>query len=416
MQERTKRILVILLFILSVFVIGFVMYVVFFGGEGILPTPGEQPTEGEQTTGGLTPAQEGAPGTGEFIPTTEGESALPQAAAVAGGGLTQTIALTTGPVQNTTLSADGKSMNFYNNEDGHFYTISKDGTVVSLSSQTFPNVESVAWNGQSEKAVITFPDDSKIVYDFENETQVTLPRHWDSVEFSPTSNQLIAKSLTLDPNNRWLVTANDNGSNVVPIQALGDNADKVTINWSPNDQVVAFADTATILGVESSSSFDTKTIYPIGKNEENFRGLVVEGYGFESTWSPSGKTLLYSVYSDYSQGKPLLWLVDGTSANMGDRRHSLGLNTWVNKCTWSSDTIVYCAVPQNLPDNAGLQPSLYENLPDVLYKVNPSNNSISVVAIPETDTTMKNLSVSNDESSLYYTDAATGQLKLIKLK
>jgi hypothetical protein len=415
MQEQTKRILSIILFIGSTVAIGLVLYTVFFAEEKTDETPGAiTPTE-EQTGGALVPSKEGVPGAAVVPGTTEG-GVLPQASAIAVGGLTQITALTTGPVQNTTLSANGKGVNFYNNEDGRFYSIDKDGNIVKLSSQTFPDVKTVAWNGSSEKAVLTFPDESKIVYDFQNQTQVTLPKHWDDVNFSPTSNQLIAKSLALDPNNRWLVVSSDNGSNVVPIEALGNNANKVDISWSPNDQVVAFADTASLTGGETTSSFDSKIIYPVGKNQENFKGLLVEGFGFKPSWSPSGKTILYSVYSDYSQGKPLLWLVDGTSSTMGDHRRSMGLNTWVEKCTWSTDTTIYCAVPQNLPENAGLQPTLYADLPDVLYKVDLANNLTTAIAIPATDTTMKNLSVSKDESALYYTDAVTGQLQLIKLK
>lgn len=415
MQERPKRILLIMGFIGSVIVIGLAMYIVFFAEGPGVTTPEGPGSLTEQPPGSFPSSLDGTPGTGGGAGTTDG-GALPEAATVASGGVTQTIALTTGPVQNTTLSADGNKINFYNEEDGFFYTIDKDGNIVKLSTQTFPNVQSVEWNRDAEKAVMVFPDDSKIVYNFQTQSQVTLPKHWEDVEFSPTSDSLIAKSLALDPNNRWLVISNDNGSNVTSIQALGGNADKVEVNWSPNDQVVGFADTSSIVGTNSTSGFDTKVIYPIGKNQENFKGLVVEGFGFAPSWSPSGKTILYSVYGDYSQGKPLLWLVGGTAASMGENRHSLGINTWVDKCTWSSDTIVYCAVPQNLPPNAGLQRTLYATRPDTLYKLDLTSGRNSVVAIPETDTTMTSLSVSADGSALYYTDAFSGQLKLIKLK
>lgn len=415
MQEQQKRILSIILFIGSAVAIGFVMYIVFFGGGEKL-TPTKQPTTGEQPgTGTLPSSKEGVPGQA-ITPSVQGGGALPKASPIASGGVTQTTALTTGPVENITISSDGNGVNFYNKSDGRFYTIDANGKIVKLSDQTFPEVEKVAWNQNAEKAVLTFPDESKIVYDFANETQVTIPKHWDDVEFSPTSDQLIAKSLAMDPNNRWLVIASDTGSNVVPIQALGENGDKVQVNWSPNDQVVAFADTSSVNGADLEAGFDARMIYPVGKNQENFHGLLVEGFGFKSAWSPDGKTILYSVYSDYSQGKPLLWVVDGTSASMGDKRHSIGLNTWVDKCAWASGTIIYCAVPQNLPDNAGLQPTLYADLPDVLYKVDLTTNKLFIVAIPDTDTTMKNLSVSKDGSFLYYTDASTNQLKLIRLK
>ncbi len=416
MQERPKRILLIIAFIGSVIAIGFAMYLVFFATGPNISSPESQTLSTEQKAGALIPAKEGAPSAESEAESAQVNGELPQAAPIANGGVTQITALTTGPVQNPTLNADGKNMNFYNKEDGYFYTIDKDGNIVQLSTQAFPNVQTATWNRTAEKAVLTFPDDSKIVYDFQTQKQVSLPKHWKDINFSPASDQLIAKSLTLDPNNRWLVTSNDNGSNIKSIQALGENADKVQVTWSPNDQVVAFADTALASGNNSESGFGRKVIYPVGKNQENFKGLVVEGFGFASSWAPSGKTLLYSVYGDYSRGKPLLWLVDATASSMGDRRHSLGVNTWVDKCTWSSDTIVYCAVPQNLPDNAGLERRLYENYPDTLFKLDLSSGRSSVVAIPQTDTTMTNLSVSKDAASLYYTDAVSGQLKLIKLK
>lgn len=418
MQEKSKRILTIILFFGSVAIMGIAMYLVFFAGlsKDIVPSE-EQATE--ELSGTFPSSEDGVPQTeDEFVTPTEGDGALPQAESspIADGGTTQTIALTTGPVENTTLASDGKSMNFYNNEDGKFYAIDKNGNVNSLSNQVFPDVKSVAWNKESEKAVVVFPDESKIIYDFANEKQFTLPRHWDDVAFSPSSNEVIAKSLALDPDNRWLVISKDDGSNTIPIQALGTNEAKVQIAWSPNDQVVAFADTAFENGASLPSGFGRNIIYPVGKNKENFKGLLVEGFGFKPSWSPSGKTILYSVYGDYSQGKPLLWLVDGTSSSMGENRHSIGLNTWVDKCVWSNDTTIYCAVPQNLPNNAGLQPTLYENLPDALYKVDVANNKTALIAIPDVQTVMKNLSVSSDESSLFYTDVNTGQLKLIKLK
>ncbi len=414
MQERSKRLLSIVLFLGSAVVIGLAIYVVFFS-EPPTTTPAtpEQPIEDTGGTAGLSPSKDGAPGS-VSDPSQPGGS-LPQASEVASGGLTQTTALTTGPIQNPAPSTNGDSIHFYNDDDGKFYTIDKDGNIVKRTNQSFPDVESVTWNNGAEKAILTFPDDSKIVYNFTTQSQVTLPKHWEDVNFSPVADSLIAKSVALDPNNRWIVLSNDNGSNVVPVQALGENADKVQINWSPNDQVIAFADTSSVAG-GGSTSFDTRVIYPVGKNQENYKGLVVEGFGFAPSWSPSGKTLLYSVYSDYSQNKPLLWLVNATSSSMGENRHSLSINTWADKCTWHTDTELYCAVPQTLPPNAGLQRSLFDTVPDTLYKLDLETGRNTIIAIPEREATMKNLSVSKDASLLYYTSAQTGQLNLIKLK
>lgn len=410
MNERTKQILLIALFALSVIGIGFAIYFFFFRGMIVPSTETKVQTPTTQT-GGFPVAKEGTPG----VTTEEIPSALPQAAEVASGGVTQTTSLTTGPVYNTTISSDGNKMNYYDKNDGRFYTIDADGNIKKLSDRIFPDVNNVTWNKDSEKAILEFPDSSKIIFDFNSQSQVTLPKHWQDFDFSPTTNDFEAKSIGLDPNNRWLVISDETGSNVTPFQALGDNADKVQVSWSPNNQVVAFSDTASAAG-QSSESFDGHIIYPVGKNSENFKSLSVEGFDFKPLWSPDGKTLLYSAYSDYSFSKPLLWIVNGTSSDMGGNRHNIGVNTWADKCSWGSSTELYCAVPQNLPDNAGMQRVLYEDYPDLLYKINIYSGSKQLLAIPENDTTITNISVSKDGTNLFYTNKLTGQLQKIKLK
>lgn len=403
LSERTKRILLILGFVASVFAIGAALYFTFFRGAPEAPIPPEPGIE--IPTGSLPPG--GTAGTRP--PLSPGEGGLPPASPIAQGGVTQTTELTTVPVGG--LSLAGNNVNYYDPTDSRFYEIGADGQPRRLSERTFPAVNQAAWNTGGSKAVLTFPDQSKIVYDFTNETQVTLPSHWDDVEFSPVKDEIVAKSLAIDPNNRWLVTSNADGSNVRAFQPLGENEDKVQIAWSPNDQVVAFADTA-----QSQGSLDRKMIIPIGKNQENYKGIIVEGLGFLPNWSPDGTKLLYSASGDYSDSKPLLWVVDATPGTMGANRRSLGLNTWADKCTYGSATTLLCAVPNNLPPNAGLQRVLYRNLPDQLYSVDLASGRSALIAVPETDTTMERLKVAADGRTLFYTNGDTGHLEQIRLK
>ncbi len=411
MNERTKRILLIIGFLLSVVIIAFVMYRMFVA-DFIPEATVEDDTATTDTTTGLPFSMDGVFSDFTNDDTTDtGTGTLAEADEVARGSVTETTSLTTGAVYNATLSGDGQSMNYYDDTDGRFYTIDEDGNVVRMSDTQFPDVETVEWNKDAEKAVMEFPDGSNIIYDFDTEKQVTLPQHWEDFDFSPVADEIVAKSIGLDPNNRYLVTSNDDGSNVKSFQALGENEDKVDVNWSPNDQVVAFADTSG----SSYGGLNRAMIYPVGLNDENYKGLVVEGLFFDSVWSPNGKQILYSVVGDYSSNKPLLWIVDGTASTMGENRRSLGLNTWVDKCTWGSSSTAYCAVPQDLPDNAGLQRSIYDNLPDVLYKIDFNTGHTSLLAIPDNETSMNSLSVSSDESKIYYTNDS-GRLELIMLK
>ncbi|MEK7615118.1 MAG: hypothetical protein AAB431_01895 [Patescibacteria group bacterium] len=412
MSERTKRILLIVGFILSVVVIAFLLYVAFFRADSpIIPNPQTGGTNSQGTNTGLPASGDGTIRGGEDDLTGD-LSGLPQADEVAKGGLTQTSELTTGPVYNPTLSGDGASVNFYDKNDGKFYRINADGTLAALSDKKFPGVDKATWNKDAEKAVLEYPDGSNVVYDFGAEAQVTLPKHWEGFDFSPVADELAAKSVGLDPNNRSIVVTNADGSNVKSIQPLGTKQDKVQVNWSPNDQVVAFSDTAQ----DVEGGIDQKIIYPIGKNQENFKGLAIEGLNFASKWSPDGKQLLYSASGSYSNYRPLLWVVDGTSSSMGKNRRSLSLNTWVEKCTFASTSVAYCAVPQNLPENAGLQPSLFSNLPDSVYKLDITTGISTLVGIPAGGKMMSNLFVTKDGSLLYYTDNTTGRLETMKLK
>lgn len=406
MSNKTKRILLIVGFTASVIAIGGALYFVFFRAPQTAEEAPQAPEEGEV---GVLPGElEGAP---ETIPGEEEEEpVLAEADEVAQGGPTQTTTLTQNDAENPTVNQEGNA-NYYDPADGRFYTIDEDGNVERLSDQQFPNAESVEWNNSADKAVIEFPDGSNVVYDFTNEQQVTLPDHWEDFEFSPRNDEILAKSMAIDPNNRWLVTTNSDGSNTKAFQPLGENGDKVQPSWSPNDRVVAFSDTADPIG----GGMDRKMILPIGKEGENMQGLVVEGFNFQPLWSPDGKQLVYSTAGQHSNYQPLLWAVDGTPSSMGENRRSLGLNTWAEKCAFADNATMYCAVPTDLQSRAGIRPGgVPTNTEDELYRVNIQSGRTSLVAIPEEDTSINEPSVSPDGTRLFYRNVE-GQLETIRL-
>lgn len=408
MNEGLKRALLIFGFVAVTVGIGTGLYFAFF--RRVVEAPEALPPAGEAPVGGLPSAGVGGPtAAAPFVPVAPPK--LGQAASVAGGGVTQNVALTSSPVRAATATAGGGA-NYYDPADGRFYALDRDGNRVALSPQQFPNVSDVAWNAGADKAVVEFPDGSNVVFDFATQTQVTLPAHWEDFSFSPVKDEIVAKSIGLDPNNRYLVVSNADGSNVKSVQPLGFNASKVDIAPSPNDQVLAFADTAGGL----AGGLDRKMVFPIGRNQENFKGLVIEGNDFIPEWSPDGSRLLYSAVGDFSDNKPTLWIVDATAATMGDNRRAIGLDTWADKCAFQSGTTLYCAVPVTLPENAGLQRALSDATPDRLYRVDLVSGAVSLTAVPETDARMTDLSVSGDGSAVFFTNAFTGRLESIRLK
>lgn len=407
MSDRAKRILLILGFLLIVIVIGFGIWWFFFRPIFRPPALPPVPPLAPPPTVGLPPAAPAPP----LIPITP-SAAPPEAAptAIASGGLTQTTGLTNAPILSPTLAPDGTSLQYYNRTDGRFYRIRPDGTTELLSDKVFFNVSQLTWAPDRNQAILEYPDGSNILYDFSTRRQVSLPRHWQNFSFSPRSDGIAFLSIGIDEDTRWLGIAAPDGSSAKPIEPLGDNASKVQVAWSPNDQVIAFSRTGLPQGL------DAQEVLLVGKQGENFRSLLVNGIGFRGRWSPDGQILLYSATSGAGDFKPQIWLVEATPDRIGANKTPVALNTWADKCTFASTTVVYCAVPVELPRGAGLYPAVAGNTPDQLWRVDLVTGGRERTAIPEGSHTIDNLVASSDGRYLYFTNRLSGQLYKINLK
>ncbi|MDO8626277.1 MAG: hypothetical protein Q7K39_02340 [Candidatus Magasanikbacteria bacterium] len=366
MNPNLKRILQIAGLVATTILIAWGIYRVFFkqpspvserpGGEGETPPGAQLPPSGERAPGaGVEPGVTGALPPSAGTGPTLGE----------GAGYFQQE-----PVQEIfsdfaafpSASAEGE-VRFHNVSDGKFYRVGADGKIQTLSDQVFFNVENATWAKTANKAVLAYPDGSKIIYNFDLQKQVSLPKHWEEFSFSPDASQVAAKSIGLATENRWLVTVNDDGTGTRLIEPLGDNANKVIVDWSPSRQTVALAQTGQALGA------DRREVLFVGLNGENFKSTVVEGIDFQPQWSPTGNRLLYSVDSARSDFKPELWIVDAFGDNIGNNRRLLKLNTWAKKCTFGNEDTLFCAVPQTLPQGAGMSPEIAASTPDDLVKI-----------------------------------------------
>lgn len=285
----------------------------------------------------------------------------------------------------------------------------QDGTPELLSDKVFFNVSNVQWAPDRNQAILEYPDGSNILYNFATRTQATLPRHWEKFDFSPRSDQIAFLSSGEDQDSRWLATASPDGSGSKPIEALGNNAAKVQVAWSPNDQIIAFSKTGAPQG------FGEQEILMVGRQGENFRSLLVNGIGFEGQWTPDGR-IIYSTSAADNDWKPQVWIVDGSPDRMGANKTSLGLTTWADKCGFGGATTIYCAVPETLPRGVGLYPAAAGNSPDRIWRVNLATGAREQIAIPSENHTINSIIISQDGRLLYFTDKISGQLYKINLK
>lgn len=420
-----KRTLFIIIFILAILVFGFLIYYVFF--RGIIPPPTNNANLANANV--VTPTNlignvnrvitNVNAGVNMGVTNKNLNVAIVNKVvgpdSVARGGKTLAKNVVSDNSLASTLANDGKSVIYYDPITGKFYRISPDGkTKTQLSDREFPSVENIVWAPGKDKAIISFPDNTKIFFDFNKNEQITLPDEWEDISFSPQGNQVAYKHMADNVDDRWIAMANPDGTQVQAIEPVGDKQDDVQVAWSPSDQVVAM--------YREGKDASSQEIYFIGKYGENFKSLVTDGRGFEGLWSAQGDKLLYNVYNADSNYNPVLHIVDAQGNNIGQNDKNLDLQTWVSKCAFSSsNTAVYCAAPQGLDEGSGLDPSQADSKADNFYKIDLNTGLRSVLAYPESESGETSFSassvfLSSDEDYLYFTDRATGKVYKIQLK
>ncbi len=418
--SRYKRPILIILFIIFTIVMAYLLYIVFFrrNEEPNLPEEetGQEITAGFPEAGPNVNVQPTSSGGTGNLPEAGGESDnisyIPsqeeQIDNKAMGGITKTDQVINGLTINPTINNQTGNIQYYDPFEGKFYKVSEDGAISPLSNKVFHDVQQVTWSKNADKAVLEYPDGSNVIYDFNKQQQVTLPKHWENFDFSPNGNQLVMKSIGMDVDSHFLATANSDGSGAKVIEFIGENDQKVYPGWSPNNQVVAL--------YAEGLDYDRQTVYFLGLNDENFKAMVVPGRGFQYQWFPQGDKMLYSVYSSDNEMKPMLWMADASGSQIGENRQRLNLQTWAEKCTFASNEEIYCAVPTNLDYGAGLMPALANQTPDYIYKINTKTGSKQLVAIPDNSITVGSMMINPDGSKLFLTDKNTGVIRQIKLR
>ncbi len=324
---------------------------------------------------------------------------------VAQGGEVLTAQLTTSRIVSPTL-VNGNQVQFYEPNDGRFYRINPAGELEAISEAVFPEAETVVFAESGNTAVIEFPDGNNIVYDFETDKQTTLPAHWREFDLSKDGSTVVSKSFGV---NQDLVTVGSDGTGGRVVTDMGNNADEVKINISPNNETLAFSETGT-----AQSVFGRQEIFLIAPDGEASGRIIVDGTNFSPKWSPSGEALIYSVADQARNERPALWFVNTMSDQIGSGRKNLQLETWAEKCTFKDEVTLLCAVPREVPDYSGAD-YRFVTSPDDVYQVNVTSGRITMVGSPVANHKMFNLTISQDLTLLYFTDEY-GQLHSMRLK
>ena len=410
-----KKILIIGGFVLLCVILGFTLYFMFFRGASVITPTNEIQignqlpisNEGVVEPEGLTNISPLTNQTSLFTKVTPETSVTP-ASEVAEGGLTVATDLGYEPTTSIALNSDGNGLLAYNKSSGELYTLDENGNKKLLTAKKFKEADSITWSAAGNKAIMKFPDNATIIYDFVRDEQITLPSTWEDFSFNPTGTQFAFKDLENDDNKKFVGTTNSDGSGIRYVEYIGTKENKVQVQWSPSNQIVAT--------YSQGTNGDFSKLLMIGHNQENFRGIDVNGYNVEYQYTPTGDRMVYSAQNGYSDHKPVLYIVDASGERIGYNNNSLQLNTWASKCTFAGTDTMYCAVPNEMPTGAGWYKELADNIPDSIYKINLNTGTKSFVAQPNVQYTIDQITVSEDGSNLFFTDKASQTVHKIRLQ
>jgi hypothetical protein len=405
LSERARLALRVILFLLAFGgLVAFFLFIFFFKKPAVNTTPQPVATSSPNTSGLPT---SGAQTGGRTVDTGTSQGLTPSR--VADGGPTQVATLTSGAVTSPTLDNTTGDIRYYDQGDGRFYSLDVNGNVRRISEQQFPQAETVLFSPNADRALLEFPDGSNVVYNFTSAKTVTMESHWTDFAFSGDGDEIAAKSIGNNPDNRALVVSASDGSSTRVVRNLGAESDSVDISWSPSGNVLAFSRTG-----DGTSIFGQHMVYLMDEEGEASGVLAVNGTNLLVSWAPDGKHFLYSVADALDDYRAHLWYNDARGDRNGDTRLELDIQTTADKCTFFTAAIAYCAVPQSMPAGGGTDPGLLTSTDD-LYIVTFPSGKVSRVASPEPAMQMYQLTVTQDGKTLYFTDE-DGKLHAMTLK
>lgn len=204
---------------------------------------------------------------------------------------------------------------------------------------------------------------------------------WPKV-FSPDSKKIVYQK------NSGLFTSDSGGKNQKTL-ASDLKIKDVILKWpSANNIAIVSKPSGAIAG----------NLWLFDVRNSNINKVIDSFFGLETLFSPDGSSFIYS-YTDQNGKNPILGFYDKN----GGKKIISNVSTLVDKCAWSTNNYIYCAVPKSWPDFAILPDDYYKNAfltNDDIWKINVETGE--KILIFEHIGNISNLAVSRDESRVFF--------------
>lgn len=400
---RTRQIIYIAVGVVSLALIGYLIFRLFFSGGNqqiVAPQQTQAPTNG---TIGELPAPLNASGTagnGQIPPPaspTPNPSVMP-----AQGIQSDLVQLTDFSVLSPSLTKDESKVQFYKKDGGHLFVSDFFGEKQEASNLTIVGMLDAQWSSLKDRALISYleGDTVKMFLAIGTSSVVNVGSNIRSVSWSPTGKEF---SYTTEQNGKLqLVTGDSKGKNL-----------KVVYQTPVLDAQATWISANTFALQTAPSGFADGYIFIYSRSNGSFRRIMGPTYGMESIWSPDGSRAI--VTSTNATGKDSHYVVLTSSGSKSAATAGLLIT---EKCVWANLHVMYCALPRNIPENAVLPDSYLRGelaTQDRLVRLDLDAKQATYV-LNDSTFDMTNLLVTKNEGYLIFVNKPNGTLWRLKLK
>lgn len=261
----------------------------------------------------------------------------------------------------------GDKVMYYSKADGTlFETDFRGSSTKSLTNFKIPDIITSIWSYNNSKVINIYKENGNIrktMYDTSSNKATLLDSRIKFINFSTSQDKIVYQFIDNPLGINKISTSDPNGLNWKNIQNI--RMENVKLYWPKEDTIaILTAPSGIVKGSLLSTTTDTT-------NGGSLTKVLSELFGLTVKYSDDGKLLLYSQTDQYGHS-PSLYLLKENEIS-----EDMRLNTISDKCAFSKNNNIYCAVPSVINGSLILPDDFYKGITsfsDSFFKIDIQNN------------------------------------------
>ena len=308
------------------------------------------------------------------------------------------------------IISDNKVL-YYSKLNGNVLKTDFEGkSIQPLTNIAIPNLITTVWSFDKSQTINIYQENDvvkKVLFDFASQKATQLDSKIKSVSFAPNQNKIAYQFIDDSLGKNTLTIADSNGLNWKDIFNI--RMENIRLYWTKDNLLTL---TSAPSGIVKGSALTIDTTPKI----ISLKKLISDIYGLTIKYSPDGKNLIYSQTDQYGHNPTLHLIKEGGVAE------KTNLNTLSDKCAFSKNNNIYCAIPKIINGSLILPDDFYKNIAnfsDIFFKIDMANNKSSIIFDPadfKYDFNASDLNISPNEDYIIFVNKKDGLLYSIKIK